>query len=285
MNNVIKTPQKKENPSKKDKKEKKNEKDKKEKKNKKDKREKKDTYLDILDDCQRDAVKYFFKKAKVFSKGVELLLLTKIIELGYTKNDYKQLVNDIKTFVKPIIHFNGNNIGLILNENRYKSTFEIQKKGSSYQKWRDRKEGYIFNKFYENASDRQKVKYGALNMLNMRSGITSARGYGTCYFVLKDDVKKRLSFVHCNSSENTMHIATYKHFDHILYYMPSPIIKEMIEKTGKDIRYNYVECQIHGDIMFNRDIEKFMIDSKLALVKIELIKQFCVKNGMKFEII
>jgi len=67
---------------------------------------------------------------------------------------------------------------------------------------------------------------------------------------------------------NHLHIATPDHFCNILYYLPDYVIESIILKA-KGMPFNYfpyayVEAQIHGDIILDRDVKQIVASSKIV---------------------
>ena len=62
-------------------------------------------------------------------------------------------------------------------------------------------------------------------------------------------------------------------------------IKNLVELTknglGKE-QYNYKEIQIHGDVLFKRDVKYIYMDKYTNKKHIEIIKKFCDKNKIEF---
>src|SRR5690606_37988253 len=67
------------------------------------------------------------------------------------------------------------------------------------KEWEDR----LFNKLYTSSSGFERVKYGCLNFTNCKEGVSLARQYGRCYFILKQHVRKRVSITNGDSSSYT----------------------------------------------------------------------------------
>jgi hypothetical protein len=115
------------------------------------------------------------------------------------------------------------------------------------------------------------VKYGCLNLLNDPAGCQSAKPYGNSYFILKPEIKNRSSFVASDSSNRQPHICTFDYFSQLFLYIEvetinaiNLIIKNLNKKDSQKIEkidfvknyYKYIEVQLHGNIILNRDVQE-----------------------------
>ena len=133
-------------------------------------------------------------------------------------------------------------------------------------------------------------KYGALNLFRYIDGASIT--FGSCFFVLKHDIKTRCTFAYGDSSKNPTTICTSDTFIGIV----SEIIREYLDKGKvlnkvllsykeamlatllnpcnelKDLGRNIEHCietHIHGDIMLENDVESFYVDSSFKNTHIE----------------
>jgi hypothetical protein len=112
-------------------------------------------------------------------------------------------------------------------------------------------------------------KYGALNFTNQRIG--AAPAYGRSFMVLKEHVKHnctftdRDSFSYAGNPSGGDKVATYHNMDRIIANLPDNKLDQlytMVTSLGSQLNpISYIEAQIHGEIIFNRDIRKMCIDS------------------------
>jgi hypothetical protein len=147
-------------------------------------------------------------------------------------------------------------------------------------------ENNLFGKIYSDCSPTERVKYGVINILSTKNGVSCATSYGCAYLILSDHMRDRISFVHGDSSMKQPHLATYKNFYHIIYYLSDAIVSAMMEGAKKgsecqNVSYNYIEMQIHGDLLFNRDIKGIILPRSFEKNKatMEKIYTFCRRNG------
>lgn len=224
--------------------------------------------LSNLTQTQKKAIEYCNKKAAIYSKNTLHNVKNRLIELNF-KMEYLDLIIDYIRNVDLIIHFNSKIlIPFILKEDHYKNIFEIHEIDyPSRISWEDN----LFNKIYDkNTPPRERVKYGCLNLYGSSKGCASAIGYGRSFMILKDHMKSRISFVNGDSCLKQIHICTLNNFTHLLLYIPDRMIIELIKLAEENIKrtgyldhmniaynYPYIEMQIHGDIIFREDVEKF----------------------------
>ena len=128
-------------------------------------------------------------------------------------------------------------------------------------------EDNLFMSVYKDAEPHERVKYGAVNLNCDPDGVKAAHWYGNSYFVMNEDVKLRASFVYNDSSVMDLHMATFKHFCNILYYIPENGLRSIIDvATGRNVDnkfvdYPYIECQLHGPVRFDRDVEMLVVNN------------------------
>jgi hypothetical protein len=205
----------------------------------------------------------------------------------------------------------------------YLNVFEKNRNGASYVATRDKVEENIFGysktdkkKTPKEVIDRAKQfgsftdntnpsfvpsirpKYAALNFTRDQNG--AASHYGRSYMVLKEHVKHNCtftdkdSFAYGETRNVTSLVANYHHLDRLIVTMDSAKLKKLYNAaTGGGSQsssgvLSYIEAQVHGDIMFNRDVKKLYIaasevtgpnDRRLR----EMIAKFTKKNGILLE--
>lgn len=219
-----------------------------------------------LSDIQKKAVIYVMKKSKAFSKNTKDTVKLKFIKKGWDINLIPDIVNHIAC-CDAIIHFKITNLyQYFKNDAKYRNLFEIYKNSGSALKPRNEWENNLFSNIYNDALPEERVKYGCINLYGKNYGCKSALIYGESYIILKSNVKKRCSFVCGDSSGMQPHLANFEHLYQLLLYINDSTILNLIklvkgEKIDDD-NYPYVEIQIHGDVMWNRDIEKLMINKQ-----------------------
>lgn len=231
---------------------------------------------------------YCIKKSRVFSKSVYGNLLVKIIKLGFKESDLQHTLEHIKNVTSITINFKMEVMAVPLSQDsKYKSYYEVHNV-TSYPA-RDQWEDTLFNRLYDHQTTlaSERVKYGALNITNSNTG--GAVGYGDCFMVLKNHIKQRATCTYGDSSKQEIHLCMPDNFCNILLYLDDTSVTNImniaIGKISSAIPTSeYIECQIHGDLIFARDVEMLVINPKYKndpnMVK--YLKQFKINNGVPF---
>lgn len=216
-------------------------------------------------ELQKKAIQFCNKKAKIYSDGVLPNLHELLVEKGLSKEEIRNLFKTFKK-INLISHFNPvKSLVAIASDGRMKNLFEVNSSnGSTNKSARGGWEDNLFNNIYSNSYAHEKVKYGTLNLLGNKMGVPSCSGYGDSYMLFKNKIKKRVSFVYADSSNTDWHIATFRHFFHVIYYLDKKVLQELINishgnTVNRSLNYTYVEAQIHGPVTLINDVEKIFI--------------------------
>lgn len=246
-----------------------------------------DTGMNNMTSKQIKALDYCTKKSRIFSKSVYGNLLVKIIELGFTENDLQQTLDYIKNTTEITINFNMESMAKPLSEDyKYKSRYEVHNLASFHG--RDQWEDILFNRIYDHtALPGERVKYGALNITNYKYG--GAKVYGDSFMVLKNHIKQRTTCTLGDSSKQEIHLCMPNNFCNILLYLDNASVTDIMNiaigrtKTAAPT-LEYIECQIHGDVIFARDVEMLVINSrhKNDPTILQYLKQFKRNNGVNY---
>jgi Protein of unknown function (DUF3626) len=141
----------------------------------------------------------------------------------------------------------------VLNDGVLKSQFETQTSNGSLSakpngaRWLW--ESKAFGSHYDLVPSSERPKYGALN-LGLRTYGGSPR-FGSSYFLLKENVLRRTTFCYPDSWLEPKHFSTFEKI--------STLIELMSESSGDPLD-RYIEAQIHGEILVERDIECLILD-------------------------
>lgn len=194
----------------------------------------------------------------------------------------------------------------------YKNQFETNISAGSVSAFnggnRDNWEKEIFKGAYEFAKPSERPKYGSLNLTYTEDG-PSPR-FGSCFFLLKPEVKKRATFTYGDSHDSPQELGTIDSFELI----NAGILKDLSTRGTalgeKDLNVNdflrlvnelllqsadsrsyrkssknldfYIEAQIHGEISLDKDVDSLIVDS--SFWGTDLAKQFenlCEKYDIK----
>lgn len=238
-----------------------------------------------LTSAQEKALTYANLKAKIHSKQTRGIILSRFIGLGYTENDLNKVLNYLQFDCDVTINCPTNIlIQHIVNSTHFKNGYEVNRY-EAYLKSRTEWENNLFNNAYSETEFVERPKYGALNVLQLSTG--SANAYGHSYFVLKPEVKNRITFVNGDSSLQMFHICTFSNPIAILIHLSDQhinmIVGAMNSHFTKIQPMNYIECQIHGMLRFNFDFKKlYLCLRECNNFEIENIKKFCEHNNIEF---
>ena len=262
-------------------------------------------YLEIekhQEDCLKEHT-YIMTKHEQFSilNKVQLKAVTHINNINKKESEttrrylIKTYNLDNTSFQKILQRFMSSNIiinfhpikhiDFYLKDTCYKNLFETGHTSGcnniiSRAAWEDD----MFYSIYKNAKPKERCKYGALN-INKELYISSADFYGDSYFILKDELKFRSTITYGDSSACGKNTYSFMYPEAFLLQLPPIFIKEMSqkEKIGTSCGRDYIEVQIHGDLLFNRDILAMVIDNKHKGSPIEKkLKTFADKNNILF---
>jgi hypothetical protein len=208
------------------------------------------------------------------------------------KEIMEHLSIDEYMYQKLIDNFNASNIVInfhpakhlkyYIKDTKYRNQFETKiSSGSNDISLRMKWEDNMFNSIYHDAKPYERCKYGALN-ITKDVYINEAVHYGDSYFIMKPCVKDRSTITFGDSS-------TYSQAFSLLYpelflsNLPKEFLREMICNDYINYRHgrDYIECQIHGDILFYRDILACVGDS--CHIKTDVgkeLEKFCEKNNI-----
>jgi hypothetical protein len=230
---------------------------------------------------QIKAVNWCTLKAKIYHKNVYPNTVIRFLELGYNEEDVINCLDYIKN-IDVIAHFGRETsvpIQWLKTETKLKNAFETNPPHTGYLSARKDWEDNLFNKIYSSECDiTTRVKYGCLNLLSDPTGCPSAKGYGSSYMIFKNNIKSRTTFVCGDSSSKQTHICTFDNCVQLLLYMDELTLKNVIQlaKMKKTKQYNkiilhglqhqrsymYIEVQIHGDVVLNKDVSHIMLYHK-----------------------
>jgi Protein of unknown function (DUF3626)/Probable Zinc-ribbon domain len=191
-----------------------------------------------------------------------------------------------------IIHVKEHMLDTILKDGYYRNQFETKTSGGSRdlesrKKWEDS----LFSNYYHDVKDEERCKYGCLNVFNDNEGVKSiASQYGSAFFELKEEVKERSTFCFGDSGDKlqvygTIEVAlgTFEAHLHILYAMTSKDIQNILQFIEADIKNDlsqFIEVQIHGNILVQRDI-KYLHFPSCRRLEYQTVLETYEKNNIK----
>lgn len=107
----------------------------------------------------------------------------------------------------------------------------------------------VFNGAYDDAPNKLRPKYGALNFRNYQTGASPR--FGSSYFQLQPHVSTRTTFCYPDSY--------FKPEDFAVFNRISPLIDKSLT-SNLDLLDNYIEAHIHGEISVKEDIACIVLD-------------------------
>ena len=146
---------------------------------------------------------------------------------------------------------------------------------------RRRWENNLFGDAYD-GHDVERPLYGNTNILSAVSGDKKARQYGKSFFVLKNNVRTRVTIIDSDSDTMTKNVGMLDNCFHVLLGAHKRIsttakrasfvdqLKYIIDVFGckkkSDIKLDqcfsrYIEIQIHGTLEIERDVKTLVVDN------------------------
>lgn len=240
-------------------------------------------YVELTEN-QKKSLKNIHNKAKKSSEKAKTKLLDKIKKYGFKEKDLDLLLNYIKYKIPIIIHFKDKSIPLFMKDTHYRNLFETKVgNGGSCTKMRNDAEVKLFGNIYNKLSDFERVKYGTFNFGNKKEGCIPAKNYGKSWFKLNDiNIRWRVTFSNVDSFSRKCVTGTLDNCCHVLHNINERKIVELLKLVKSKSNFelfneiSYTEIQIHGPILFNRDI------SECHSYFTQEIDKFCNKNNIKF---
>ena len=230
--------------------------------------------MDVLSELQKEALKKANLKAKLHVKNMKHMIVNKFIENNINLEYIDKIINYIKqnAYITTMIPLNttksvpSKNIFDIFIENpTLKSIFEIVN-GTECLLTRKNAEDLLFTKSYKDCENKERPKYGSLNIIENIKGDDLCIAYGDICLKYKDDIKSRTTFTFGDSFGMMMYVCTFDNFDHLLYHLDIKSLHYIIDIIdGNDTKKRlsqYIECQIHGNVDITRDIENIRISKE-----------------------
>lgn len=234
-----------------------------------------------LTSIQNKALEFVNKKAKIHEKNTQHIVKLRLLDLNL-KMTISDIQNYFKNNIKTTINIRLETILVhLLYSPILKNLFEVNGCSEGRIEW----ESNLFNKIYDEAENYERVKYGALNVFQSKKGIKSCRIYGECVMILRDEVKKRSSFVNGDSCLLQLHICNFNYIIQLLVHVSDQFLinlNKVIEFNSNEIngvnevnefnefieslQYDYVEVQIHGNINIDLDVEKILIPREKYII-------------------
>ncbi|MDB5263503.1 MAG: hypothetical protein JWQ14_2786 [Adhaeribacter sp.] len=248
---------------------------------------------------------YSRAQAEKCSSLIHLILYQSDIDLDI----YTQTLSRIRQHARIALHFHPDRItqdkvtvseGLLLT-GKYKNQFETRISAGSLSATksgnRDIWEEELFGGYYHSpyVPDNDRPKYGSLNLTLAPDG--SSPRFGSCYFLLKPTVKERATFTYGDSYLLPREKGTIDHFNPIMAALLHDLFTRN-EALGKketavlnflnfintnippaeafpaNVAFSrnldfYIEAQVHGPILLERDVATLVADSSFKGTEVE----------------
>ncbi|KXX71824.1 DUF3626 domain-containing protein [Flammeovirga sp. SJP92] len=264
----------------------------------------------------KNVLEYINTQKEKSIDNIEMILY----QSNLPKDSYQAYINNVREKAPIALHFHPDRIfsgemnvieGMV-QSGIYKNQYETKISAGSVSAFtgggRDDWENIVFKGAYHSASPLERPKYGALNLTMTNDG-PSPR-FGSCYFLLKSEVKNRSTFTYGDTYDSPKEIGTIEHFELI----HSAILKDLFTRemtlgernlsvqdflnlineklsqfsnslalrpASKNLDF-YIETQVHGDISLERDVEKVIADLSYKGTEIEFFfKKLCEKYNIE----
>ena len=232
--------------------------------------------MDVLSELQKEALKKANLKAKLHVKNMKHMIVNKFIENDIDVKYIDIIVDYIKnksyvTTMIPITTRYGmvKNIFDIFIENpKLKNVFEVLNNNTVSLDTRKKAEDMLFVKVYKDCENKERPKYGSINIAENIGGDRLCKMYGDICLKYKDDIKSRTTFTFGDSFGMMMYICTFENLEHILYHLDIKSLRTLIKiidgnsNNTTEKLSQYIECQIHGNVDITRDIENIRISKE-----------------------
>ena len=219
---------------------------------------------------QKAALEYCDLKARDYSNRDHALLIQRFKNRNLDEGDLQLVINYVQNMAPIIIHLKLDAIlDYLCDDIYYRNQFQTSTSNGalSYQTrigW----EARLFNNIYGDDDGFYRVKYGPLNITNNHDGVVAAKGYGDSYLLLKNNIKERTTLTFGDSSNPNCEIATFNNFFHILNKLSDDLLDKIIKLSiGDNFSFDsnygfYLECQYHGEILLERDLEAIVVNRR-----------------------
>jgi len=194
-------------------------------------------------------------------------LLTRVRKLGFSDQDLNNGLKWIRESAPTIVHINLEKYaGLLSKDTHYRSQFETFTSGGTLdQRKRTSWEHRLFGGAYAKACAFERVKYGALNVVNDPGGVRACRQYGSSYLLLRH-ARLRCTFSATDSATLSIDdLATVDYHAHVLERYTDEELTQVLRvgnrhTLGMDshVLRTYKEAQIHGEVRLDEHIELIM---------------------------
>lgn len=169
-------------------------------------------------------------------------------------------------------------VDCLLEDDRLRNLFEVKHGcGSEDTKHRNGWEKRLFDGAYEDAPPQERPVYGTVNLTNMPGGVGACAQYGRSYLVLKNSLRWRTTMADRDSSSPDANAAFLGSCANFLARFDNKALKAICEHTGGLEMQIYPEIQIHGGVLFARDIDSVVMHGSLEGGVQSKVRNFCAR--------
>jgi hypothetical protein len=215
------------------------------------------------------------------------ILLAHAKRLGFDQKSVDKTLEYIRERVPLVIHFHPRRLAALKDDTHYRNFEQVY---GTFSNRTAQVESELFDKMYDNALAKNRVKYGALNLVNDPRGSKHARTYGAAYLLLKPHVRQRVTVLPCDSfcfDFKCNVVGTLDHCAHVfenLHISDEELTLAIHMATGHavddSVEKTYREIQIHGEIEFSKDIQSIVIPKRFKSAHQLDAEKFANKNNI-----
>jgi len=247
-------------------------------------------------ECQRKAVRHIRALAAVNHAKALPGLTKRYKDLGYTETQLKKTLDFIREQAPLIIHIDLETMMRYFeSDTHYRNQFETHSSGGclsndTRREWEENLFGDAYDDKKYNVEGFDRPKYGVLNVFNDPRGILCCEQYGDSYLVMKD-VRLRVT----GSPEDSCccyadRLSVLDYYAHVLNEYPDEQLRAVCEvangmvmdwDSDVIVNYDYKELQYHGEIRFDKHIERLVATDRHRADE-ERLKAICDKYGWAF---
>eukprot|EP00930_Biecheleria_cincta_P039545 TRINITY_DN27178_c0_g1_i1.p1 TRINITY_DN27178_c0_g1~~TRINITY_DN27178_c0_g1_i1.p1 ORF type:complete len:1835 (-),score=290.54 TRINITY_DN27178_c0_g1_i1:77-5581(-) len=189
--------------------------------------------IEQLVDCQRKALAGVRAHSTESHNQKLPALRERFKHLGFSGRELQSTLGWIQDFAPVCVHVHLDKMGRFMESDEfYRNQFETKTSCGSFDPQNLTRTGWeteLFGGAYDNAKGFDRVKYGALNVMNDYRGVVKANQYGDSYLVLKD-VRLRCTFASTDSGGMAgSRLAVLDKYAHVLAEYNDTELKGLVE--------------------------------------------------------
>eukprot|EP00927_Polykrikos_kofoidii_P027710 TRINITY_DN24286_c0_g1_i2.p1 TRINITY_DN24286_c0_g1~~TRINITY_DN24286_c0_g1_i2.p1 ORF type:complete len:633 (+),score=109.24 TRINITY_DN24286_c0_g1_i2:119-2017(+) len=246
--------------------------------------------------CQRNAVNHIRRLAKKNHQIALPKLQDRILRMGLREDELWLTLAWIRELAPVIVHINVDKmLKFLQSDTHYRNQFETATSGGLLKpEVRKTWERDLFGGMYDKAEGHERPKYGVQNVMNDYRGVIKCKQYGDSYLILKDS-RLRCTFAPEDSANlKSEKLAVLDFYAHVLNEYSEVELREtfrvanqadaaILGDSDKVGAMKYKEAQIHGEVAFDRHVERLVASVRHRDAGLEsTLKQVCEMHGWGF---